>query len=207
MCLILTTYIVHLPFLLLVYTSDHYGIQIVPNWKCNADQVHQQQRVIWRYKNADFGRACQLINETDWDSLLPSDDIDLATTNWHNTFIEACISQQTLKKKRNVPWLNKNIIRHIRKRNAAFKATKTSNSLSVNYKYKKLRNKVVMLLRKSKKSYFQKLNPRNKKEFWKAVKFLSNYQSTIPTLHNLKEIAELDKDKAFMFNNFFFILF
>ena len=49
-------------------TSDHYGIQIVPNWKCNADQVHQQQRVIWRYKNADFGRACQLINGTDWDS-------------------------------------------------------------------------------------------------------------------------------------------
>ena len=127
-------------------TSDHYGIQIVPNWKCNADQVHQQQRVIWRYKNADFGRACQLINETDWDSLLPSDDIDLATTNWHNTFIEACISQQTLKKKRNVPWLNKNIIHHIRKRNAAFKATKTSNNLLVNSKYKKLRNKVVMLL-------------------------------------------------------------
>ena len=121
--------------------------------------------------------------------------------------MQACILQQTLKKKRNVPWLNKNIIRHIRKRNAAFKATKTSNSLSVNSKYKKLHNKVVMLLRKSKKSYFQKLNPRNKKEFWKAVKFLSNYQSTIPTLHNLKEIAELDKDKAFMFNNFFFILF
>ena len=137
----------------LLGTSDHYGIQIVPNWKCNADQVHQQQRIIWRYKNADFGRACQLINETDWDSLLPSDDIDLATTNWPK-IMQACIPQQTLKKKRNVPWLNKNIIRHIRKRNAAFKATKTSNSLSVNSKYKKLRNKVVMLLRKSKKSYF-----------------------------------------------------
>jgi len=53
-----------------------------------------------------------MIDETDWESLLPEEDINLVATNWHNKFLDimsACIPQQTLKRRRNVPWLTKDI--------------------------------------------------------------------------------------------------
>ena len=43
-----------------------------------------------------------------------------------------------------------------------------------------MRNKVACDLRKAKKSYFQKINPKEPKEFWRAVKYLSKQQSSIP---------------------------
>ena len=71
--------------------------------------------------------ASEMIEEVDWDSLLPEDDIDLAANNWHNkvmNIMHTCIPQQTLTKRRNVSWLTKNVIRHIRKRNAVYQAAK-----------------------------------------------------------------------------------
>ena len=86
--------------------------------------------------------------------------------------MSVCIPQQTLKRKRNVPWLT-NIIRYIRKRNTVFQATKRHAKPALATKYKQLRNRVVKMLRNAKRSYFQQLNPRNKKQFWKAVKSLN----------------------------------
>ncbi len=131
--------------------SDHNGLK----WKHN-DQ--QQPRTIWRHRNADYRKACQLIDETDWGSLLSAEDVDLVATNWHNKFMDImtlCIPQQTLRRRRNAPWLTKNITRHIRKRNAAFQATKKSARPKVASKYERLHNKVVKMLRHAKTSYFK----------------------------------------------------
>ena len=130
-------------------------------------QVQQHPRTIWRYRNADFRMACQMIDETDWDSLLPEEDIDVAASNWHRKFmdiISTCIPQQTVKSRRNVPWLTKNII-HMRKCNAAFHATKRSNKPEVAAKYKRLRNTVVKMLPKAKNSHLNRLNVGSKKQF------------------------------------------
>ena len=111
-----------------------------------------------------------MIEETDWDHLLRESDVDCSAINWHKKFMEimsVCIPQQTLKRRRNVPWLTKNITRHIRKQNAAFKAARKSGKPEHHSKFRKLRNKVVKLLRNA-KSYFQSLNPKNKKQFWKV---------------------------------------
>ena len=107
-----------------------------------------------------------MFDDTDWDSLLPEEDIDTAATNWHRKFMDVisiCIPQQTLKGRRNVPWLTKNIIRHMRKRNAVFHATKRSDRPEVATKYKKLRNKVVKMLREAKNLYLNRLNVGSKK--------------------------------------------
>ena len=135
--------------------------------------------------------ACQMFDDTDWDSLLPEEDID------------TCIPQQTLKRRRNLPWLTKNIIRHMRKRNAAFHATKRSDRPEIATKYKKLRNKVVKMLREAKNSYLNRLNVGSKKQFWKAVKVLSKQQSTVPTLHHQEATAETNYEKATMLNEYF----
>ena len=41
--------------------------------------------IIWRYKDADFQKACTLMNETEWDSLLPADP-DIAADKWHEKY-------------------------------------------------------------------------------------------------------------------------
>ena len=117
--------------------------------------------------------------------------------------ISACIPQQSLTRRRNVPWLTKNITRHIRKRNAAFQAARKSGKPDKHSKFKKLRNKVVKLMRNAKSSYFQRLNPRDKKQFWKAVKHVNKQQSTIPTLHYKDTTAESNSEKASVLNEFF----
>ena len=55
----------------------------------------------------------------------------------------------------------------------------------------------------AKSSYFKNLNPRNKKQFWKAVKCLNKQQSTIPTLHHQGTAAESDSEKASLLNECF----
>ena len=189
-----------------IANSDHNGLQLSFKWRLSGRQAQQPPRTIWRYRNADFRMACQMFDDTDWDSLLPEEDIDTAATNWHRKFMDVisiCIPQQTLKGRRNVPWLTKNIIRHMRKRNAAFHATKRSDRPEVATKYKKLRNKVVKMLREAKNLYLNRLNVGSKKQFWKAVKVLNKQQSTIPTLHHQETIAETNYEKATMLNEYF----
>ena len=112
-----------------------------------------------------------MIQEVAWDRLLPEDNVDVAAVNWHNKVMDimhACIPQQTLKKKRNLPWLSKNAIRLIRQRNATFQAAKRSGRPHLVDKFKKLRNRVVRLLRNDKKSHLEQLNVRDKRKFWKS---------------------------------------
>ena len=186
--------------------ADHNGLELFLKWKHCDKQVRTTPRTVWRYKDADYRKACQMIDETDWDGLLHDDDIDRSTINWHNRFMEimsTCIPQQSLKRRRNVPWLTKNTIRHIRMRNAAFQAARGSAKPTHYSKFRKLSNKVLKMIRNAKSSYFKNLNPRNKKQFWKAVKYLNKQQSTIPTLHYHDTAAESDSEKASLLNECF----
>ena len=73
-------------------------------------------RKIWWYSHADFSRARQLISDTNWESLL-SDDINESWHQWQHRYhflsiMEKCIPRGVLPpRRRNLPWLNKGIIR------------------------------------------------------------------------------------------------
>ena len=81
--------------------------------KPSEKQVRTTPRVIWRYKEADYGKACQMIDETNWDDLLCNDDVNCSATNWHNKFMEiisSCISRKSLRRKRNVLRISSNLL-------------------------------------------------------------------------------------------------
>ena len=126
-----------------------------------------------------------------------SDDIDVACENWLNQFMlimEQCIPNCVLKSRRNLPWLTKPLIRSIRKKNLLFKQAKLSGNFR---KYKVHRNRTLADLRAAKKAYFQKLNPRDPKNFRRAVKFLSKTPHlSVPTLIQGDTTATTDFDKA-----------
>ena len=66
--------------------SDHNGLLTTMKWKGTGSGVHSSRRLIWRYAYADWEKACELIDNTNWDSLC-SDDINLSWSNWQLTAV------------------------------------------------------------------------------------------------------------------------
>ena len=113
------------------------------------------------------------LDELQANVLLQKPDIICIVENWTRKFLEImeeCIPQQELKKKRrNLPWLTKNVVRHMQKRNNMFPRAKRSKNPTHFAKYKKIRNNVTTMLRSAKQSYFNSLTSANSKQFWKTV--------------------------------------
>lgn len=186
--------------------SDHKGIHMQCKWKRTSRHNcpnNSKGRIVWCYNQADWEKAMSLIDDFDWSSLL-SNDVNESWTKWCDQFLtimRECIPTKILPKRKNLPWLSKGLVNSIKRRNLLYKRGKVSGNLS---RYKLKRNKVTCDLRKAKKSYFQKINPKKPKEFWKAVKYLSKQQSSIPTLMDEDgNEAFTGAQKADMLNKFF----
>ena len=144
--------------------SDHSGIELkfLP---VMTTRKPSHQRVIWRYDQGDYQKAAQLINYTDWESLLNA-DVSLSVLNWQKRFLQImddCIPKATIPKRKNLPWLNKNILQCIRKRNSLYKNWKRTGNTITFKKYKMHRNKVLHTLRLGKEKYFLNLKSSNQK--------------------------------------------
>ena len=129
------------------------------------------KRAIWRYAQADFARACSLIDATDWDSLLTG-DVNESLANWEAKYmevIELCIPKESLPKRKNLPWLMKDLNRAIRKGNVLYRRARRDGNCLLFNQYKEQRNKVVTELRKAKGCFFRGFNPSNSKQFWKII--------------------------------------
>ena len=182
--------------------SDHLGLLAHLRLK-SANPIKTKTRTVWRYSLADWEKACELIDATDWMSLLNSSDIDDSWNRWRTTFLhimEECIPKATLPRRRNRPWLTKRLIQAIRRRNLLHKRAKATGNYS---KYRSYRNKVVGWMRQAKKDYFKKLNPKSPKQFWKLCKLMNSTNSTIPILVQGNTTAQTNEQKAEMLNSFF----
>ena len=181
--------------------SDHLGLMANLSFKSTCR--NPKGRVVWRYSHANWERACNLIEATDWSALLDPTDINLSWTNWSKAFLsimEKCIPKATLPQRKNRPWLSKKLLQAMRRRNMYYKRAKASRDFS---KYKTQRNKVTTMLKEAKKEFFMKINPRNPKEFWKACKMLSRSSTSIPALQMNGNVAKSNDEKAELLNTFF----
>jgi len=111
--------------------------------------------------------------------------------------IVECIPIGVGPPRKTLPWLNKNLICAVRKRNQLYNKAKQTSDFS---KYKLARNRVVLNLRREKKA-FGNLNPKNLKKLWKAVKDLSKSQCSIPMRSHTT--VQTDIGEANLLNSFF----
>ena len=153
-------------------------------WRNIRRPATSSRRVVWKYAQADFGKACSLIEGTKWDALI-SNDVNVSLKNWQNNFlIEECIPKQTLPRRKNLPWMSRNLVRAMRKRNRLYRQARKRRNPSLLNCYKRERNRVVRELRRAKRDYyFRNLNPNNTKQFWKTVKLMNKQKTSIPTLN------------------------
>ena len=109
------------------------------------------------------------------------------------------------------PWITSFLKSQIRKRKRAYRKAKRTNSLLHWASFKRLRNKVVSMIRDSKKLYYDKIADKLKaetltaKDWWSTLKTVisPNSKSSIPALESNDIIYTNDRDKANVLNNFF----
>ena len=176
----------------------------------DVEENHTSQKVInrtiWRYNQADFDQATELLETTEWDLTIPQEccDVDAYWLAWKNYFmqvVQMCVPRATVKVKTNVPWMNQTIHKAMKKCDSLFRVAKRSSDPTHWSKYKRQRNYVVTLLRKSKREFFQQLNTRDAKTFWKTVRILNRQEFLIPALEVNNTIIDTGLDKACAMNN------
>ena len=80
--------------------------------------------------------------------------------------MKLCIPHTMVKVNRNLPWINKKIIRAIKKRGTLFRTAKLTGTSTDQTKYSEKRNQVTSMLRESKRVFFnQQLNNVDAKTF------------------------------------------
>ena len=110
--------------------------------------------------------------------------------------MQMCVPRATVKVKTSVPCMNQAIRKAMKKRDSLFRVAKRSSDPTHWSKYKHHQNYVVKLLRKRKQDFFQQLNTRDAKTFWKTVRILNRQESSIPALEINNTIIDTDLDKA-----------
>ena len=88
--------------------SDHMGISATMRWETFREFQPKTSRPIWRYALADFLRACDLLDATNWDPMMAM-DLDQAWEFWQQMFLnimEQCIPKGSLPQRKCVPWIS-----------------------------------------------------------------------------------------------------
>ena len=133
--------------------SDHYGISTRIELRSSIHQSPYKGCLVWRYNYADYHLASNLIVNINWDLLFSGDYIDLSWTSWHQCFLsimKESIPNSTLRSTQNLPWLNKQLVQAMCRKNKLFKQAKITGDFS---KYKMVHNKTLQQLRSAKYSY------------------------------------------------------
>lgn len=173
------------------------------------------KRRVWLYDRADYSRFRENLHSIDWNSILSSDNIDKVTNSISETILATAsdsIPNKTVTiRPGDIPWMNNNIRKLIRKRNRIHKNAKTENTKTLWDKFRKIRNNVTKLIRQSKHEYQRKLIEKvnttetNSKEWFKLYKKLTdkNVSKSIPTLTLNNVNASTDDEKADLLNDYF----
>lgn len=111
--------------------SDHMGLSIEYLLPTSTKRPQTARRTVWCYARGDFKKACELLQQTDWDSIFADENVHKCWKRWHTVFMEVmhqCIPRRALPSRKNLPWINHSIIITMRRRNILYKKYKSTGS-------------------------------------------------------------------------------
>lgn len=200
------------PFLL---QDIRYHCPIFCIFKFKKYVVKPFRRKIWIYDQGNYEELRQKVSDFDWDSTRDN-DVNLYSKTFTDTLLsiaERCIPTRIVTiRPCDLPWINSNIRKLIRKRNRIFRKYKRNKSNTNFERFKHARNEVTKNLRKAKHEYFQNLatklktsNDLSSRDYWKTLKsFISPAQkSSIPPLLHDNRYVEDNNEKADLLNTYF----
>ena len=196
-----------------VTLSDHYMVAL--SWgkvKSSPFSNHAfiYKRDINKMDHTEFSNQLQSIS---WDDVLSLNDAEEAYSVWASKFKDVLDTHAPIRKKRvrhrKSPWMNKDILDSMRKRDRYKRIAKRSRLDNDWLSYKKMRNNVNSMIRKAKRSYIGNSivkHKGNSSEMWKLLRYLIPNKKTNSHVQKLitngVEITN-NKSMANIFNEYF----
>lgn len=199
------------PFLL---QDIRYHCPVYSIFRFKKSIIKTFTREIWQYDRGNYEQLRRKVLDFNWNSL-KNNDINLyasAFTSQLYSMVKECIPNRLVRvRPQDLPWINGNIRKQMRKRNRLYKRYKRNKTPDNYSAYKKLRNEVIKLLRQSKKDYINSLASKLKSanfassEYWKTLKsFIKPVtNNSIPSLLHDGSYYSDSPDKANILNDFF----
>ncbi len=174
-------------------------------------------RHIWNHKNGDYENFDRHLINLDWDGILNTDDVDIATNRWYDIFYRLAniyIPNKTIHYRNgDLPYMTAGLKKLIRVKDHYFRKYRNTSLDTDHEIYKHHRNILVNELRSAESNYYEslskdlELNKQHSKKWWNLLKRATNTGKG-STLHDTPIMDDNlliydDSCKAEAFNKFF----
>ena len=148
----------------------------------------------------------QLFN---WDTVFVDNDIDASIACWYDMFlscVDEFVPKVVIKDANRPPWIDKEVLLLIRKKNRTRRKAKLKNSVHLWERFRELRRQVKKMVKFKKRSHLSKLSCSlgdNPRKFWSYYKTITK-TTRIPRVIKHESVqATRPIDQANLFNIFF----
>ena len=179
--------------------SDHSMSYLI--WKTHHSLSKSHYITFRKSKGLDIEAFVTDLKAQNWSEVQNCDTINESLAKWEELLLEIVNHHMPMKTKRvrkqHSPWLTEHVFKLIKERDKVKAKARLNKSETYWKQYKRLKNKVTLMIRKCKKKYFaEKLSQCNdRNQSWKVLKsFMPNKSSSSSFSHDKQENAELAKD-------------
>jgi adenylate kinase family enzyme len=153
-----------------ILKSDHKVISFDINLK--VEKKARIKRRVYNFKKADWQGLKELLSKVPWEAGLLTNDVDTSLSNWCDMFLAAVDNSIPKCTSRNVnrhPWIDKELLTLIKKKNTLRKKAFKTGSQNDLDKFKDLRRDTKRMIAQKKKDHSYKMKValgENPKRFW-----------------------------------------
>ena len=190
-----------------VCKSDHFPISL--NIAARVQRKKFCKKKVYNFKKANWDNLNLEFMSINWNMLLNSPDIETAWSKFLNTFHSTCnkhIPKVTAKSGFQPPWFDSDVYCQCREKDKWRAKYNKSKSDSHYLKYIDARSDLKKLIKTKMQANLMDGTHENAitKKFWSYVKSTSNSHRIPDSVHYRQKFRCEDKDKANLFNEYFF---
>ena len=192
-----------------VLETDHKLINFEINLK--IQRKSRVERLVYDFAKSDWSSLKVLLSNSRWDLCFAPENIDETLTNWCCMFLSAVdkyIPKHCIKRTHNHPWIDKELLKLIKRKDIQRRKLKKSPSPCDLEKYKTLRRLTKQQIKQKKEQYNTYLTlHENPRRFWSAVKCSTENRKDINFLKTENSYTTDNVEIANILNTFFHSVF
>ena len=158
--------------------SDHYIVYAIIGKERKTTHHRHKYSVNRSYNHLNVDMLKTDLRNTNWCNIGKHLNVDDAVNEFESMFLDVADHHAPLRRKRvrhknPTPWLTADIVEVMRMRDKAKKQASAKNSPQLWVEYRKLKNKVNIMIKQSKKIYLtDAVKTKDKKKVWKSIRHI-----------------------------------
>ena len=191
--------------------SDHFPLEVTINLCMDIPSSVEE---VPDFKKANYTPMKEMFEAVDWHNLIATKSATESWVTFRDTFkniTRQCIPTKVRRQKSQPMWMNKNVLRIIRKKQRLWDNYRANGSLKLFYKHREQVNLAKQAVSKAKSAFEQSLampGQANAKKFFSYMKTKTKNKEVIGAVkdHHGKTLTD-DSEKCEAFNKYFSSVF